>query len=156
MTDRFDSDPYLAVRQASSAPWPGPRGPRIDLAAGDLAASIHPLDGCRLTSLTVLNSELIRQWAPERGAFEYGSFPMVPWVGRMRDGLLRFEGNEYRLPVNHPPHALHGMAFFGPWSTLTVTDTTAEFAFKLTDPWPWPGVTKQRYELTPEALVMTL
>ena len=156
MTDQLERDPYLAVRQASAAPWPGPRGPRFDLAAGDLAASIHPMDGCRLTSLTLADTELMRQWTPERRAFQYGSFPMVPWVGRMGNGLLGFEGAEYHLPVNKPPHALHGMACFGPWETLSTTDTSAEFAFRLIEPWPWSGVATQRFEITPEALVTTL
>jgi aldose 1-epimerase len=156
MIDQFDVDPYLAVRHASAAPWPRPRGPRIDLAAGDLTASIHPLDACRLTSLTAYGNELMRQWTPQRRAFQYGSFPMVPWVGRMGNGLLHFDGGEYHLPVNKPPHALHGMACYGPWDILAVTDTTAEFGFRLAEPWPWPGVAKQQFELTPEALVTTL
>ena len=154
--EHFDPDPYRAVRQSSAAPWPGPRGSRIDLRAGDLAASVYPLDGCRLTSLTVRDAELMRQWKPDRGAFEYGSFPMVPWAGRVRDGILLVDGHEHHLPVNHPPFALHGMTFFAPWTTLDVTDTTAEFAFRLTDPWPWPGRAKQRFELTTQALEMTL
>jgi len=153
---RFDPDPYLAVRQSSGAPWPGPRGPRIDLRTGELGASIYPLDGCRLTSFTVGDTELIRQWRPEHGAFEYGSFPMAPWVGRVRDGILTVGDQEHRLPVNHPPFSLHGMAFFAPWTTLEVTRTTAEFAFTLSDPWPWPGRATQRFELTSEALEMTL
>lgn len=156
MTDRFDPDPYLAVRQASAAPWPGPRGPRIDLAAGDLTASIHPLDGCRLTSLTVAGIELMRQWTPERRAFQYGAFPMIPWVGRMGGGRLRFNDVDYHLPVNKPPHALHGMACFGPWRTASQTDTTAELTYRLTDPWPWAGTATQRFELTADALVTTL
>lgn len=48
------------------------------------------------------------------------------------------------------------MAFFAPWTTLEVTRTTAEFAYTLTDPWPWPGQATQRFELTPETLEMTL
>lgn len=149
---QLDPDPYLAVRQSAGAPWPGPRGPRIDLRAGSLGASVYPLDGCRLTSFTVGDDELIRQWTADRGAFEYGSFPMVPWVGRVRDGILTVDGREHHLPVNLPPFSLHGMAFFAPWTTVDVSVTTATFAFTLTDPWPWPGRVTQRFELTPEAL----
>ncbi len=153
---QFDPDPYVAVRQSAGAPWPGPRGPRIDLRAGQLSVTIHPLDGCRLTSFNVGDDELIRQWTPDMGAFEYGSFPMVPWVGRIRDGILTVGDQEHHLPVNHPPFALHGMAFFAPWTTVEVTPTTAEFAFTLAHPWPWSGRAIQRFELTPDALEMTL
>ena len=62
---QLDPDPYLAIRQSAGAPWPGPRGPRIDLRAGSLGASVYPQDGCRLTSFTVGDDELIRQWTPD-------------------------------------------------------------------------------------------
>ncbi|WP_218122708.1 hypothetical protein [Propionivibrio dicarboxylicus] len=91
----FDPNPYLAVRQAFDAPWPGRRGPRIDLRCGELAATIYPEDGCRITSLTAYGFELLRQWNPNRRAFQYGCFPIVPWVGRMRAGMLRFAGKDY-------------------------------------------------------------
>jgi aldose 1-epimerase len=152
----FDPNPYFAVRQAFDAPWPGPRGPRIDLRRGELAVTIYPEDGCRITSLCARGFELLRQWNPQRRAFQYGCFPMVPWVGRMRSGRLCFAGNEYPLPVNKPPHALHGMACFGPWRTLVADESAAEFEFALGQPWPWGGRVTQRIELADDALKTTL
>ncbi|HXP97763.1 MAG TPA: hypothetical protein VN809_13700, partial [Telmatospirillum sp.] len=153
----FTDDPsYLAVRKAFDAPWPGPRGPRVHLRDGDLTATIFPADGCRLTSLTAFGYELLRPWNPARRAFQYGSFPMVPWVGRLQDGLLRFEGSEFRLPVNKPPHALHGMACFGPWAIVETSPTMAEFQLQLDDPWPWKGLVTQRYALKDNALSSTV
>ena len=152
----FNPNPYLAVRQAFDAPWPGPRGPRIDLHRGELAVTIYPEDGCRMTSLTVRGFELLRQWNPARRAFQYGCFPMVPWVGRMRDGALLVAGKAYPLPINKPPHALHGMACFGPWRTLVAHETMAEFEFSLGSPWPWTGRVTYRVELHDDALKTTL
>ena len=156
MDTDFDLNPYFAVRQAFDAPWPGPRGPRIDLRSGELAATIYPEDGCRMTSLRVRGFELLRQWNPNRRAFQYGCFPMVPWVGRMRNGVLLVAGKEYSLPVNKPPHALHGMACFGAWQTLVADEATAEFEFSLGQPWPWAGRVRQRIALSEDALKTTL
>ncbi|SBW12177.1 Aldose 1-epimerase [uncultured Alphaproteobacteria bacterium] len=148
--------PYLAVRAAFDAPWPGPRGPRIVLRNADLAVTIHPEDGCRMTSLTAFGFELLRPWMPQRRAFQYGCFPMIPWVGRMAGGRLRCGGADYRLPVNKPPHALHGMACFGPWRIVETSPEAAECAVDLGDPWPWPGVATQRFELRSDTLTISL
>lgn len=156
MSRVLNSNPYLAVRQAFDAPWPGPRGQRIELSNGKLTATIFPEDGCRITSFIAYGLELLRQWNPGRRAFQYGCFPMIPWVGRMRNGMLLFEGKKYPLPVNKPPHALHGMACFGPWKTTAVTGTLAEFEFTLERPWPWNGRATQRIELVDDSLCLTL
>ena len=156
MSNSFDPNPYFAVRQAFDAPWPGPRGPRVDLRCGEHAVTVYPEDGCRMTSLTACGFELLRQWNPNRRAFQYGCFPMVPWVGRMRAGRLNFAGKEHQLPVNKPPHALHGMACFGAWRTLVADEAVAEFEFSLGQPWPWGGRVTQRIELADDALKMTL
>jgi aldose 1-epimerase len=152
----LDPDPYRAVRQAFDAPWPGPRGEKIDLRCGALSATIYSEDGCRITSLMAHGFELLRQWNSNRRAFQYGCFPMVPWVGRLHAGVLRCAGKDYQLPVNKPPHALHGMACFAPWRTLAATKTSAEFELLLGAPWPRVGSVTQRIELVDESIKLTL
>lgn len=156
MASTFNENPYLAVRQAFDAPWPGPRGEKVMLSNGRLTATIYPADGCRMTSLTAFGYELLRQWNPDRKAFQYGSFPMVPWVGRMGGATLEFAGKRYSLPMNKPPHALHGMACFAAWQTDRVTETCAEFSLSLAEPWPWAGTVTQRFELNNDTLIVTL
>lgn len=151
-----DDVAYQAIRKAFDAPWPGPRGPRVQLSAGGLSAAIYPADGCRLASFAVGGVELLRGWTPERRAFQYGCFPMVPWVGRMRDGTLAFQGRTYALPVNKPPHAMHGMACFAPWQIVRTSGRMAEFLLPLEEPWPWRGHVVQRFEMTEEALTISI
>lgn len=138
---------HLAVRGAFDAPWPGPRGETVCLRDGEISLTIRPFDGCRMTSLTFFGHEVLRQWTPERRAFQYGSFPMIPWVGRMRNGRLSHLGNFYDLPVNKPPHALHGMACFAPWETVEATADRASFRFALDAPWPWRGEVRQSFAI---------
>lgn len=148
----LDSRPYFAVRQAFDAPWPGPRGPEVILRSANLQATIYPEDGCRMTSLVGFGYELLRPWTPQRRAFQYGSFPMMPWVGRTENGILRFAGKDYQLPVNKAPHAMHGMACFGPWRIDEATADTLVCSFDLGDPWPWTGRATQRFHLHDDAL----
>lgn len=156
MSSTLSHNPYLAVRQAFDAPWPGPRGEKVILQNGSLSATIYPEDGCRLTSLTAFGYELLRQWNPQRRAFQYGSFPMIPWVGRLGAATLSFNGETYSLPMNKPPHALHGMSCFAPWEIVKKTATCAEFIYILHDPWPWSGQVKQMFELQADAITITL
>ncbi|SDH73456.1 hypothetical protein [Propionivibrio dicarboxylicus] len=60
------------------------------------------------------------------------------------------------MPVNKPPHALHGTACFGAWRTIAANGTMAEFEFALGDPWPWAGRVTQRIELVDDSLNLTL
>ena len=156
MTTDTEESPYLAVRRAFDAPWPGPRGERVEIASGSLRAVIYPQDGCRLASLSAFGYELLRQWNPQRRAFQYGCFPMVPWVGRMGGAELSFEGKSYALPMNKPPHALHGMACFGAWEIVEVSASEAAFRLKLDKPWPWKGEVIQRFSLKDSVLTVSL
>lgn len=141
------------VRRSSAADtWPGPVGERITLTDGDLTAVIVPADGCRLLSLRVAGHELMRPWTTERRAFQYGSFPMVPWLGRLDRGRLVHAGTTHLLPVNKPPHALHGMACFGPWTH----QGDGVFTYRLGEPWPWTGTVTQTFALADGALTTTL
>ncbi|MFV0548408.1 MAG: aldose 1-epimerase [Limnobaculum xujianqingii] len=156
MTMVLDNNPYMAVRQAFDAPWAGPRGPKVVLSKGAIKAVIYPEDGCRLTSLNAFGYELLRQWNPQRRAFQYGCFPMIPWVGRMGNAQLEFEGQRYSLPMNKTPHALHGMACFAPWKIIETSADSATFSFKLEHPWPWRGEVIQHFELQEDALLVSL
>ncbi len=72
---------YLALQQAFDAPWPGPVGELVTLEKGNIHLQIYPHDGLGITSLKAFGSEVLRQWQPQRRAFQYGCFPMV-LVGR--------------------------------------------------------------------------
>lgn len=147
---------YSAIRRAFDTPWPGPCANGVLLQNDSLRVVIHPEDGCRITSLTAFGQELLRQWHPERRAFQYGSFPMIPWVGRMAGAAFTFNDRRYAMPANKPPFALHGMTCFAPWRSGERSLTDAEFIFSLDELWPWRGRVIQRFSLEPDALVLSL
>lgn len=147
---------FMAIRQAFDTHWPGPNADGVLLQNENIKVVIHPEDGCRLTSFTAFNQELLRQWHPERRAFQYGSFPMIPWVGRMSGAQFNFNSRSYSMPANKPPFAMHGMACFAPWKIREHSSDYAEFEFTLEEPWPWRGRVIQQVSLESDALVLSL
>ncbi|MFH8367761.1 aldose 1-epimerase [Streptomyces sp. NPDC018031] len=122
----------------------------VRLTAGDAELIVLPDDGCRVGSLRIGGTELLRQGAG------FGSFPMVPWCGRVDGGRFRNGAVVHQLPVDAPPHAIHGTGRHSAWRTALTDGTSATFIHDLTDPWPYPGRVTQVFELAPDALTVTM
>ncbi len=126
----------------------------IELAAGDALVTLLPERGGRIAALTVGGLELLV--TPAVDDHDYGAFPMAPWTGRVRHGRFTFGGVDYHLPLNHPPHAIHGTVRDHPWtvdsSTTGPTGAAAVISQALADPWPFGGRVVMRCDLTPDAL----
>jgi len=112
--------------------------------------TVEPEQGCRLSSLRIGGTELLRQG--ER----YGSFVMAPWCGRTDQGRFRSGGELYQLPVDSGPHAIHGTVRRVPWRTVRHDERSAVFCHELTDPWPWEGRVTQTVELAEDGGGLTL
>ncbi|MGW0395261.1 aldose epimerase family protein [Streptomyces sp. NPDC003042] len=120
------------------------------LSAGGADITIDQENGCRISSLRVDGTELLRQGA------HYGCFPMVPWCGRTAYARFRDGATVHQLPRNHPPHALHGFGRDASWRPAGATGTRAAFTYDLADPWPYEGRVTQIFELAEDALTLTL
>jgi aldose 1-epimerase len=122
----------------------------VRLAAGDVELVVLPEHGCRVASLTIGGTELLRQG--ER----YGSFPMSPWCGRTAYGLFHNGADARQLPLNAPPHAIHGTVRDTAWHTAHAVKDQAVFTCELGEPWPYPGRVTQMFELTDGSLTLTM
>ncbi|WP_431990693.1 aldose 1-epimerase [Streptomyces albogriseolus] len=122
----------------------------ITLTAGDAEVDVLPGNGGRVGGLRLGGVELLRQG--ER----YGCFPMVPWCGRLRDGRFRDGATVRQMPLNAPPHAIHGTARNAPWRTARTSTDEAVLTYDLMDPWPYPGRVTQQVALTEESLTLTM
>ncbi|MEU6944383.1 aldose 1-epimerase [Streptomyces sp. NPDC046316] len=123
------------------------------LTAGDAELTINPDNGCRIESLRIGGTELLRQG--ER----YGCFPMVPWCGRTELGQFRNGGVKHQMPLNSPPHAIHGTGRDTVWKPARTADDggrSAAFTYELEDPWPYAGRVTQTFALTEESLTLQL
>jgi aldose 1-epimerase len=130
----------------------------IELVAGDarhpVLATVTPVDGGRIASLSVHGTELLVTGDSSSNPLHWGSYPMVPFAGRVRHGRFRFHGVEHRLPVNMAPHAIHGSGFTSRWDLLDAGPSHAELECRLT--WPLGGRAHQHIQLGDEALVCVL
>jgi len=110
--------------------------------------------GGRLERLEVDGLDLLVP--PELDDHDYGAFPMAPWAGRVRHGRFRFDGVDYQLPCNHPPHAIHGIVRDRRWRVEASTRASATLGVALDAPWPFAGRVVQHVALRPEALALTM
>ncbi|GLP66211.1 MULTISPECIES: aldose 1-epimerase [unclassified Streptomyces] len=122
----------------------------ITLTAGTAEVTVQPANGGRIGGLRIAGTELLRQG--ER----FGCFPMVPWCGRIRDGRFRDGATVRQMPLNSPPHAIHGTARDGAWTVARSGTDEAVITYDLVDPWPFPGRVTQVVALTEDALTLTM
>ncbi|MCP3822541.1 aldose 1-epimerase [Streptomyces sp. A3M-1-3] len=123
---------------------------QTQLTAGRAELVIDPDNGCRISSLRIDGTGLLRQGA------KYGCFPMVPWCGRIEQGQFRSGGVRHQLPLNSPPHAIHGTAREAAWQKAREEKSEAAFTYDLVEPWPYPGRVTQTFELTEDSLTLAL
>ncbi len=98
--------------------------------------------------------DLILRHDPSLPAAGWGSYPMVPWAGRIRRGRFTFDGVDYQLPINFEAHAIHGTGFEQPWAVTATDERWVELACRLA--WTFGGESQQLIELGDDSLTCTL
>jgi galactose mutarotase-like enzyme len=126
----------------------------LSAGAGATSAVVDPHAGGRIERLVVENLDLLVP--PEVNDHDYGCFPMAPWAGRVRRGMFTFDGDEHQLPLNKPPHAIHGTVRNEAWTVEEQSHSTVVLATKLHEPWPFRGEVRQRMSLLPDALALEM
>lgn len=133
----------ITVGMPGDAGDPEQKPGKLHLAADGVAAVVDLERGGRLASFVVEGREVLVTEGV--GPIAWGSFPMVPYAGRVRNGWFEFRGRRWDLPAKSPPHAIHGTVLDRPWEALDDrTITTA-----LGPAWPFAGRVTQRFELEP-------
>ncbi len=133
-------------------------GAMVELEAGQATVLVSPISGGRIASIRVGTGrdveELLVTGTPASDPLLWGSYPMVPYAGRVRDGLLRWRGRQIQLPVNLAPHAIHGSGFVSAWDVLDQGFDHVEMQCALR--WQLGGTAHQHVQLTPDALICVL
>ncbi len=87
------------------------------------------------------------------------SFPLVPYVNRIRGGRFTFRGREVRLAPNMAgdPSPLHGQGWLNPWAVAEADERRAVLGFRH-DPgeWPWAYEARQEFALDERGLSIGL
>ena len=136
----------------------------VTLRAGSLEMVLAPsVGGCIASFDHVGRDRRIsllrgRPRAPAR-ILEAASFPLVPYVNRIRGGAFRFRGREIVLTPNMPPDPspLHGQGWLAPWRATYRSEDEAELRFDHpAGEWPWDYEAAQRFALDAEGLEVAL
>ncbi|QAY78259.1 aldose 1-epimerase [Sphingosinicella sp. BN140058] len=97
--------------------------------------------------------------ADQKSILDSASFPLVPFVNRIRDGRFSFRGREVSLSLNLPGEAspLHGQGWTSPWQVVRLEDRSAELVFEHSPgEWPWAYEARQIFTLDDGGLTMVL
>ena len=87
------------------------------------------------------------------------SFPLVPYVNRVRDGSFEFRGRVVRLAPNMAgdPSPLHGQGWLNPWQVDQAGDRYADLSFRHeAGEWPWAYEARQALALDDGGLSVVL
>jgi aldose 1-epimerase len=126
----------------------------IELRAGSTVCTVSADDGGRVASLRVGATDLLVGPDPSLPAAGWGSFPMVPWAGRVRNGRFTFDGVDHQLPINFGDHAIHGTGFEQPWEIVGRDASSCALSCQLD--WVLGGESEQLIELADDSLTCTL
>jgi len=87
------------------------------------------------------------------------SFPLVPFVNRIRGGAFFFRGRRVTLAQNMPPDPspLHGQGWLHAWEVERLGADHAELVYRHSaDEWPWAYEARQTFDLDESGLTLVL
>ena len=136
----------------------------LELSAGPLDLVLSPATGGSIARFTYRDGDsvipILRgcEGVPEH-VLATGSFPLVPYVNRIRGGQFRFRGQDIGLRPNMTgdPSPLHGQGWLSPWTVEAASRTTASLSFEHeAGEWPWSYVAHQHFTLADNACKVEL
>ncbi len=141
-----------------------PNGATVQLDAGPLSLTLSPSIGGSISALEWIGEGerrgILRKCnGPLEKILDAASFPLVPYVNRIRGGSFTFRGREVRLAPNMAGDAspLHGQGWLGAWEVTEQSDTRAVLSFHHpAGEWPWEYEAEQEVELDERSLALGL
>lgn len=135
----------------------------VGLEAGALRLEIAPALGGSIQQFS-LDADggrfaILRDGGLAGEVLSASSFPLVPFVNRVRGGRFSFRGREIVLAPNMPgdPSPLHGQGWLRPWVVDRADATTAELSFHHdAGEWPWIYQAVQSFALDAGGLSLRL
>ena len=134
----------------------------VELEAGPLRLALSPSIGGSISTFEWIgeggpHSILRRCNGPLEKVLDAASFPLVPYVNRIRGGSFTFRGREVRLAPNMAGDAspLHGQGWLAAWDVEDKSETRAILTFHHSAAeWPWDYEARQEFELDERSLAI--
>lgn len=136
----------------------------VTLRAGRLRLELSPSAGGSISAFEWVGdgaaTPVLRKCnGPLENVLDAASFPLVPYVNRVRDGRFTFRGREVRIAPNMAgdPSPLHGQGWLNPWKVEQAGERKADLTYRH-EPgeWPWAYEARQRFALDQRRLTVRL
>jgi aldose 1-epimerase len=136
----------------------------VTLRAGNLRLELSPSTGGSISAFEWTDGEIARPILRKchtglEKVLDAGSFPLVPYVNRIRGGQFSFRGRDVRLQPNMAgdPSPLHGQGWLGAWTVEREEESSAALSFvHEAGEWPWSSVAQQDFRLDERGLAVAL
>lgn len=133
----------------------------VKLAAGSLRLALSPSIGGSISAFEDDCDRPILRKSNSRAenVLDAASFPLVPFVNRIRGGRFSFRGREVRLEPNMAgdPSPLHGQGWLGEWRVQRQDEVSAVLSFAHeAGEWPWDYEARQEFALDEGGLSVSL
>jgi len=136
----------------------------VILTSGDLRVGVSSAVGGAISSFRWIGAggdrAILRAChSPLETVLDAASFPLVPFVNRIRDGRFDFRGREVRLAPNMAgdPSPLHGQGWLSSWQVEQQSEARAVLTFHHeAAEWPWDYDARQEFLLDSGGLLLRL
>jgi aldose 1-epimerase len=136
----------------------------VSLHAGNLRLELSPYIGGAISAFEWMDGEgarsVLRQCnSPLEKVLDAASFPLIPFVNRIRVGRFSFRGREVVLEPNMAgdPSPLHGQGWLNPWAVERADEREAVLTFAHeAGEWPWAYEARQQFALSEAGLSVYL
>ena len=124
------------------------------ISTGGALLSVAPALGGSVASFTVDGFDIFKPMRPDTdNILEVSSFPIVPIVNRIPNGLFELDGREIQLTPNllDLPDFFHGQGWRSAWTIERHDDAFMLLALEhARGEWPWQYRAEQRFHLRPD------
>ena len=136
----------------------------LTLSSTALELQLSPSTGGAISQLSFVGEggprPILREGhSPLQNVLEAASFPLVPFVNRVRDGSFTFLGRTVFMAPNMAgdPSPLHGQGWLNAWN-VEVSDGTSAVLSYSHEPaeWPWAFEARQEFRLDDTVLDLVL
>ena len=136
---------------------------RLALRAGKLHLEVGPELGGSIVAFERVDDRstvsILRDARDASNVLEASSFPLVPFVNRIRGGRFTFRGREVSMRANMPGdlNPLHGQGWLSPWQVDEAREGIAVLRYRhRPGEWPWNYDARQEFALDERGLSLVL
>lgn len=138
--------------------------PPLTLTAGPLSLALSPSVGGSISAFDFHGrgqaKRILRKCnSSSENVLEMGSFPLVPYVNRIRNGNFSFRGRNVAIAPNMAgdPSPLHGQGWLNAWTVESTSEGGAVLGFfHAAGEWPWDYEARQEFALDETGLSLAL